>query len=151
MLSVERRSTGLRRACTARRVAPSEMRPQSICGFERGGKMRSGSRLVQSIPLPVQTGLDHRGGLDLGECARPGDDRRPSPAPLFPPAGTFEALGGREAVARLVDGLYDRFETDPILRPVFSGDLTAEREKVKLFFEAWFGGAPTYFDAEWSP
>jgi truncated hemoglobin YjbI/ankyrin repeat protein len=89
--------------------------------------------------LPVQISLDHRGGI------------APGAAPLFPPAGTFEALGGREAVARLVDGLYDRFETDPILRPVFSGDLTAEREKVKLFFEAWFGGAPTYFDRQWPP
>lgn len=96
-------------------------------------------QLGESVSLPVQAGLDHRGVFGSGD------------APLFPPAGTFEALGGREAVARLVDGLYDRFETDPVLRPAFSGDLTAEREKVKLFFEAWCGGAPTYFDREWPP
>jgi truncated hemoglobin YjbI/ankyrin repeat protein len=101
--------------------------------------MQSGCRLVRSIPLPVQTGLDHRAGLGPGDV------------PLFPPAGTFEALGGREAVARLVDGLYDRIETDAVLRPVFNRDMTRERENQKLFFEAWFGGAPTYFDAEWSP
>src|SRR5439155_4955953 len=94
-------------------------------------------KLVQSTPLPLQTGLDHRGGLS------------PDVASLFPPAGTFQALGGQEAVTRLVDGLYDRFETDPILRPAFSRDLTSEREKVKLFFEAWFGGDPAYFDGEW--
>jgi truncated hemoglobin YjbI/ankyrin repeat protein len=70
-------------------------------------------------------------------------------APLFPPVGTFEALGGREAVARIVDGLYDRIETDALLRPAFNRDLTGEREKVKLFFEAWFGGPATYYDAEW--
>ena len=39
---------------------------------------------------------------------------------LFPPPGTFAALGGREGIARLVDGLYDRIETDPVLRPAFS-------------------------------
>jgi ankyrin repeat protein/truncated hemoglobin YjbI len=96
-------------------------------------------KLVQPIPLQIQTGLSHRGGLG------------PDVASLFPPAGTFAALGGRAAVARLVDGLYDRFETDTVLRPAFSGDLTAEREKVKLFFEAWFGGAPAYFDKQWPP
>jgi truncated hemoglobin YjbI/ankyrin repeat protein len=89
------------------------------------------------IPLSLQTGLDHRGGLGPGS------------APLFPPPGTLEALGGREAVARLVDGLYDRFETDTVLRPAFGRDLTSARAKVKLFFEAWFGGTSPYFDAEW--
>ncbi|HMN28536.1 MAG TPA: ankyrin repeat domain-containing protein, partial [Caldilineaceae bacterium] len=65
--------------------------------------------------------------------------------------GMFEALGGRVAIAKLVDGLYDRLETDRVLRPAFIRDLVGEREKVKLFFEAWFGGASTYFDAAWSP
>lgn len=91
------------------------------------------------MPLQIQASLHYRGGFG------------PSVASLFPPAGTFEALGGREAVARLVDGLYDRLETDTVLRPAFSRDLTKEREKVKLFFEAWFGGSPTYFDAGWPP
>jgi hemoglobin len=72
-------------------------------------------------------------------------------APLFPPTGTFEALGGRATIARLVDGLYDRIEMDSVLRPAFNRDLTREREKLKLFFEAWFGGAPTFFDALWPP
>jgi hemoglobin len=92
---------------------------------------------VRAIPLPVQTRLDHRGVFGAGD------------APLFPPVGTFDAIGGRPAVARLVDGLYDRIEMDPVLRPAFHRDLTEHRQKVKLFFEAWFGGAPAYFDAEW--
>jgi truncated hemoglobin YjbI/ankyrin repeat protein len=70
---------------------------------------------------------------------------------LFPPAETFAALGGRHAIARLVDGLYDRIETDPLLRPAFNRDLIEERKKLQRFFEAWFGGAPTYFDAGWPP
>jgi ankyrin repeat protein/truncated hemoglobin YjbI len=90
-----------------------------------------------SIPLPIQTGLDHRGGLGSGGGS------------LFPPQGTFEALGGREAVARLVDGLYDRIEVDKVLRPAFNRDLMKERVMLKRFFEAWFGGDPSYFDAEW--
>jgi len=96
-----------------------------------------GKHHMGSIPLPFQTRLDHRGGVSLGG------------APLFPPPGMFEALGGHVAIARLVDGLYDRIETDTTLRPAFNRDLTREREKLKLFFEAWFGGAPTYFDADW--
>ena len=92
-----------------------------------------------SMPLQIQTSLLHRGGFG------------PNTASLFPPPETFEALGGREAVARLVDKLYDRFEADPVLRPAFSRDLTHERERVKLFFEAWLGGSSTYFDADWPP
>ena len=91
------------------------------------------------MSLSVQTHLDHRDGIGLGS------------APLFPPPGTFEVIGGRVAIARLVDGLYDRIENDTLLRPAFNRDLTREREKQKLFFEAWFGGAPTYFNAEWPP
>ena len=91
----------------------------------------------------VQTSLDHRGAFGL----RPDGARMP----LFPPAGIFATIGGRAAVARLVDGLYDRIETDAVLRPAFNRDLVRERARQKLFFEAWFGGAPTYFDAAWPP
>jgi truncated hemoglobin YjbI/ankyrin repeat protein len=95
------------------------------------------SRGVRS--LQVQTDLSHRGGFGPGAAA------------LLPPAGTLEALGGRNAVARLVDGLYDRIETDTLLRPTFHRDLTEERKKLKRFFEAWFGGVPTYFNTAWPP
>jgi ankyrin repeat protein/truncated hemoglobin YjbI len=47
--------------------------------------------------------------------------------------------------------LYDRIEADPALRPAFSRDLAHERDKQKLFFEAWFGGSSAYFDADWPP
>src|SRR5512133_93031 len=93
---------------------------------------REGKRLML---LRVQPSLDQRGVFGSTD------------APLFPPTGTFEAIGGREAVARLVDGLYDRIEADRVLRPAFNRDLTEERVKLKLFFEAWFGGQPTYYGA----
>ncbi len=100
--------------------------------MKEAGKPKSWHALI-----PIQASLDHRGGFG------------PDVAALFPPAGTFEAFGGREAVAKLVDKLYDRIETDIVLRPAFSRDLTKERERVKLFFEAWLGGAQTYFDSGW--
>jgi hemoglobin len=53
-------------------------------------------------------------------------------------------IGGRETVVLIVDGLYDRIEKDPILRPMFRGNLDEEREKQKDFWEEWFGGEPKY-------
>jgi truncated hemoglobin YjbI/ankyrin repeat protein len=101
--------------------------------------MNENGQHIGFMPLAVQPRLDHRDMIGLGS------------APLYPPPGTFEAIGGRAAITRLVDGLYDRIENDTILRPAFNRDLVKEREKQKLFFEAWFGGAPTYFNAEWPP
>jgi len=83
--------------------------------------------------------LEHRGVFGTAE------------SPLSPPTSSFEALGGRDAVSRLVDGLYDRIERDPLLRPAFARDLTHERTKQKRFFEAWLGGDPGYFDDAWYP
>ncbi len=96
-----------------------------------------------SISLSVQASLDHRSAFG----ARP----KSTHLSLFPPAGTFAAMGGRTAVARLVDGLYDRIEADTVLRPAFNRDLLRERARQKRFFEAWFGGAATFFDAAWPP
>jgi ankyrin repeat protein/truncated hemoglobin YjbI len=95
--------------------------------------------MTQSISLPIQTRLDHR-GLYVSRSSA-----------LFPPPGTFEAMGGRDAVARLVDGLYDRIENDKVLRPAFNRDLVKERAMLKLFFEAWLGGDQSYYDAMWRP
>lgn len=102
-----------------------------------------GKQRIGSISLPVQPSLAHRAGVGL----HPEGTR----TPLFPPVETFAALGGRAAVAQLVDGLYDRIEVDTVLRPAFNRDLTRERERQKRFFEAWFGGVSTYFDAAWPP
>jgi hemoglobin len=92
-----------------------------------------------TLSLPLQTGLDHRGGVGL------------EVASLFPPPDTFEALGGRPAIERLVEGLYDRIEADRVLRPAFSRDLMHERGRQKIFFEEWFGGGAGYFNSEWPP
>jgi hypothetical protein len=52
----------------------------------------------------------------------------------------FTRIGGRVAVEMLVDGLYDRIETDPSLRPLFSRGVSGERGVQKRFFREWLGG-----------
>jgi truncated hemoglobin YjbI/ankyrin repeat protein len=44
----------------------------------------------------------------------------------------------------LVDALYDRFEEDQVLRPLFVRDLTHERANQKYFFAEWLGGPKGY-------
>jgi truncated hemoglobin YjbI/ankyrin repeat protein len=53
-------------------------------------------------------------------------------------------IGGTAAVEALVDGLYDRLETDSALRPLFSRDLANGREAQKRFFVEWLGGESSY-------
>src|SRR5437868_77486 len=53
---------------------------------------------MRAEPLQVHTGIRHRAMAEL------------SAAPLHLPPGTLEAVGGPEAVARIVDGLYDRID-----------------------------------------
>jgi truncated hemoglobin YjbI/ankyrin repeat protein len=63
----------------------------------------------------------------------------------------FARIGGRAAVDSLIDGLYDRIETDPALRPLFGRDLTNEREAQKRFFIEWLGGESGYSDRAQMP
>jgi truncated hemoglobin YjbI/ankyrin repeat protein len=74
------------------------------------------------------------------------------PSGFRPFSGTdlFTRIGGQAAVARLVDGLYDRIESDEALRPLFASDLAAERERQKLFFTEWLGGERRYNEVAYS-
>jgi truncated hemoglobin YjbI len=69
-----------------------------------------------------------------------------------PFAGTdlLARLGGQPTVDRLVDLLYDGFETDPALRPLFPRDLTGGRASQKLFFAQWLGGSHQYGEQSYS-
>ena len=55
-------------------------------------------------------------------------------------------IGGRSAVAALVDALYDGIVTDAALRPLFGRDVANEREAQKRFFAEWLGGDTGYSD-----
>jgi truncated hemoglobin YjbI len=79
--------------------------------------------------------MEHRRFLAHPEAHRP-----------FAGGDVLQRIGGHAAVAALIDGLYDRIETDRALRPLFGRDLANERETQKRFFAEWLGGDSAYSD-----
>jgi hemoglobin len=62
-------------------------------------------------------------------------------------AASYEAAGGREGIARLVDAFYRVMDTAPqarVVRAMHELDLTMSREKLKAFLSAWLGGPNEY-------
>jgi len=97
----------------------------------------SDSRLPVAGSL-VEADLSHRRMIGPTPGLRPFED------------GTvFSRVGGQATVDRLVDSLYDRFESDHVLRPLFGRDLSNQRKRQKLFFAEWFGGQPRYSESAW--
>jgi hemoglobin len=76
--------------------------------------------------------------LDLDTRLRPLDHSR-----------LFEGIGGQVTIDRLVDCLYDRFEADAVIRPLFGRDLANDRFRQKRFFAEWLGGPSLYSDSAW--
>jgi truncated hemoglobin YjbI/ankyrin repeat protein len=82
--------------------------------------------------------VSHRRFLDVAPGLRPLHD------------GTlFDRIGGQATVDRLVDSLYDRFEADAVIRPLFGRDLANGRSRQKRFFAEWLGGPPRYSESAW--
>jgi truncated hemoglobin YjbI/ankyrin repeat protein len=77
--------------------------------------------------------MEHRRFLAHPDAHRP-----------FVGGNLLRRIGGCTAVEALIDGLYDRIETDAVLRPLFSRDLANEREAQKRFFAEWLGGDASY-------
>src|SRR5215831_5418721 len=77
--------------------------------------------------------MEHRRFLAHPEAHRP-----------FVGGDLFARIGGPAVVGVLVHGLYDRIQNDAALRPLFSRDLTGEREALKRFFSEWLGGVSSY-------
>ena len=64
-------------------------------------------------------------------------------------APPFERLGGRDAIARLVDRFYDLMDGDPsyaALRAMHAPDLSPMRESLTGFLVAWSGGPRDWFE-----
>jgi truncated hemoglobin YjbI len=78
-------------------------------------------------------GLEHRSLLDHPPGFRP-----------FRGTDLFERIGGQPTIDRLVDLLYEGFEDDEQLRPLFPRDLADGRSMQKLFFAEWLGGPRRY-------
>jgi hypothetical protein len=68
----------------------------------------------------------------------------------FAGSDLFARVGGQATVDRLVDLLYDAFEADPALRPLFPRDLTGGRAGQKVFFAQWLGGSHRYAERSYS-
>jgi hemoglobin len=56
----------------------------------------------------------------------------------------IERLGGEPAVRRWVDLFYDAVARDPVLAPLFPGDLSESRDKQFAFFVQMLGGPALY-------
>lgn len=84
-------------------------------------------------PDQIPDALAHRRLLDDPAGFRP-----------FRGSGLFARIGGQATVDRLVDLLYDGFENDSELRPLFPRDLTPGRANQKVFFAEWLGGPRRY-------
>ena len=56
----------------------------------------------------------------------------------------FEAVGGAETFACLVERFYEGVETDPVLRPLYPDDLSEPKRRLTLFLVQYFGGPQTY-------
>jgi hemoglobin len=57
----------------------------------------------------------------------------------------YEAVGGEEVFRRLVDRFYEGVALDPVLRPLYPDeDLTAAKQRLRMFLEQYWGGPTTY-------
>jgi truncated hemoglobin YjbI/ankyrin repeat protein len=77
--------------------------------------------------------MEHRRFLAHPEAHRP-----------FVGSDLLARIGGPATVGMLVDGLYERIESDAALRSLFGRDLTAGRLAQKRFFVEWLGGVSRY-------
>ncbi len=63
----------------------------------------------------------------------------------------YEAIGGEETVAKLVEAFYRRVAAHPDLRPIFPDDLTETARKQKQFLTQYLGGPPSLHGRAWTP
>src|SRR5262245_13202942 len=84
--------------------------------------------------------MEHRRLLAHPEAHRP-----------FVGSDLLQRIGGRAALATLIDRLYDGIVADAALRPLFNRDLTNEREAQQRFFAEWLGGDSRYSDGAYLP
>ncbi len=56
----------------------------------------------------------------------------------------FEEIGGTEAIEKLVEAFYPRVYADPILSPLFEGDMEEIMRKQRMFLTQFLGGPPLY-------
>lgn len=67
------------------------------------------------------------------------------------PGTIYEAIGGQEAVDKIIDSLYKHIGKHPDLIPIFPEDLTESAYKQRLFLTQFFGGPQLYLKERGHP
>ncbi|HHY74799.1 MAG TPA: globin [Bacillus bacterium] len=62
----------------------------------------------------------------------------------------YELLGGEETIQKLVIAFYPKVYANPILSPLFEGDMQEIMRKQKMFLTQFLGG-PTLYSDEFGP
>lgn len=62
----------------------------------------------------------------------------------------YEMLGGEETIQKLVNAFYPKVYANPILSPLFEGDMEEIKRKQKMFLTQFTGG-PTLYSNEFGP
>jgi len=60
-------------------------------------------------------------------------------------------IGGEEAVTRWMTLFYDRVQADPVLSPLFTGDIAVSREKQIAYMIEFLGGEARYTEQYGKP
>ncbi|MFD2130081.1 globin [Pseudogracilibacillus auburnensis] len=70
---------------------------------------------------------------------------------MLKPGTIYEAIGGQEAVDKIIDSLYKHIGKHPKLIPIFPDDLEESARKQRLFLTQFFGGPNLYFQDRGHP
>ena len=71
---------------------------------------------------------------------------------MEPVTSLYDAVGGEPVFRQLVDRFYDGVAADPVLRPLYPDeDLSAARDRLRMFLEQYWGGPTTYGDTRGHP
>lgn len=62
----------------------------------------------------------------------------------------YELLGGEETIQKLVNAFYPKVYANPVLSPLFEGDMQEIMRKQKMFLTQFLGG-PTLYSNEFGP
>ena len=64
----------------------------------------------------------------------------------------YDEVGGEPVFRRLVDRFYEGVAVDPVLRPLYPDeDLSAARDRLRMFLVQYWGGPTTYSEARGHP
>jgi hemoglobin len=56
----------------------------------------------------------------------------------------YQAVGGEQFFVDLVERFYARVEEDPVLRPLYPGDLDEPKRHLTMFLVQYWGGPPAF-------